>query len=189
MPFPHQNTYDPLVLVALKSLIKWAKVPPHVLHQDLLQAGSLALHLAHRTYAPESNDNFDAYAFNRIRWAMYDEIRSHYLFHHSRNASIVSLDGPATSQDPDDVATAPHLLDILSSDVLDDSLSDVELFMCFTQVLTLLPHLPIREQQILYSSLSEDAPSQRQLATSWSLTEARISQLRKQAIARLSSLI
>lgn len=188
MPFPHQNTYDPLVLMALKSLIKWAKVPPHVLYQDLLQAGSLALHLAHQTYDPESSANFDAYAFPKVRWAMYDEIRSHYLFHHSRSGQYTQLSIDTPVSDNPDFDDMPSILDTCSS-LLDDSLSDVELFICFTQVLTLLPHLPLREQQILYSSLSEDAPSQRQLATSWSLTEARISQLRKQAIAKLSSLI
>jgi RNA polymerase sigma factor for flagellar operon FliA len=66
--------YVPLVRHNVAAIA--ARVPRHVCWDDLVSAGMLGLAEAARSFDPQRGVPFDAYASNRIRGALLDELRS-----------------------------------------------------------------------------------------------------------------
>lgn len=51
-------------------------LPPSVDVKDLIQAGFMGLIEAHKTYKPVGSVPFEGYALKKIKWSIYDELRS-----------------------------------------------------------------------------------------------------------------
>src|SRR5437763_17188235 len=68
------RSHLPLVGHLVRELL--SRVPAHISREDLLSAGMAALATAAQSFDPERGIPFGAFAANRVRGALLDELRS-----------------------------------------------------------------------------------------------------------------
>jgi RNA polymerase sigma factor FliA len=201
--------FVPIVRRMARSLSR--VVPVHV--DDLIAAGFLGLVEAHRTFRPDLNPSFEAYARMRIRGAMMDEARSvDTLSRRQRavgkviaraRAELVARSGAEPS--PFEVARAAgmsldaveahRLAAVAQQPAIEDEIAGVQDWQSTPEASTMrreglehvkvaLSGLPDRLRQILEMYYGQDM-TLRSIASVVGVSEARVSQLHSDAIRRL----
>jgi RNA polymerase sigma factor for flagellar operon FliA len=159
-----------------------SKLPPNVLRDDLMAAGTYGLIDSLRKNGSERTATFEWYARIRIRGAILDELRSqdwltrrarsHVVSAHGvdagRRSAAVALDDMPSA----DVASAPSPYDSVCERRQRNALA------------TAVATLPDRERQIITRHYFEDAQF-KTIAQELGVSEPRISQLHARAVSML----
>lgn len=156
------NEYLPLVRGVARRFVY--RLPAHMEFLDLVSIGTLGLLDAAAKYDPCRQTKFETYATWRVRGAIMDEMR----FQASRGTKTVSLIDCEELIDPD----AP------------DPFSEAGLSELKAIVAEALSELPKRERVVLLLYYYREM-TMKEVGQAMGLTEARISQIHKEAIIRL----
>src|SRR4030066_411577 len=135
-------------------------LPPSVEEDDLVQAGMIGLLDAISRYDEAQSAQFEAYAIQRIRGSMIDELRQSDWLPRSARQSMRKIEQA--------IGALPQLL-------------DANLRACIIAGIETLPE----REQLLMSLYYEQELNLREISEVFGVTESRVCQLHGQAIARL----
>ncbi len=164
------------------------RLPPNVLRDDLVAAGSVGLLDALRRQSPtERGAEFSWYARVRIRGAILDELRAQdWLSRRARrrfasedrttSAAVIGIDDLPEQRRAfaDEGALTPESLTVARSDA--DALAKA------------VEQLPVRERNIITAHYF-DGVQLRAIAKDLGVSEPRVSQLHARAVARLREIM
>jgi RNA polymerase sigma factor for flagellar operon FliA len=172
--------YMPLVRCVVGSMM--SHLPPHVLRDDVLAAGTLGLLDSLRRQKRSARGSaFGGYARVRIRGAILDELRAQdWLSRRTRLRFIAEGRGPAVIG-IDDVPAAQHVM------VNEAALTPEEQVCLMSEARGLanaVARLPLRERNIVNAHYFEGVQF-RTIAHNLGVSEPRVSQLHSRAVARL----
>ena len=184
------QAYLPLVHQVVATFLR--RVPPNVLRDDLVAAGTYGLVDALRRGSDASGATFEWYARIRIRGAILDELRTQdWLTRRARVRAQAQTEGTSSPRAAvvgfDDLppeASARHLIDVDAK----SPLQHMEARLERASLTRAVEGLPERERLIVTLHYFQGVPF-KTIAASLQVSEPRVSQLHARAMLRLRGVL